>query len=852
MENTCDTLSGMSAFTSTSLPDAIASLFRLNHYQVTGPVQVAGAEIDLVARPLGLAFASPVYIEATVQYVDNGKYGKDLTKLAMVQREDPTAKCLIVSSDGFTVSVRERAKATGVECYTYQELFAEFEQFQPYVENMTGVTRDAKELRELQDAYQIPFFDDSHGVDDAIAWMDSWLAKSDSKDSWLIIIGEYGTGKSALTKMLQLRWLKRYVADPSSPIPIRIELGQFTRQFDAQGLLHHFLDHNSLGHVPVEFFWELIHTGRIVLILDGYDEMAQYLSPRERRETLKALAELSSGGARGLLTSRPNYFTEAEEFSLFDHLYREISIRSGFAASAANVLEQREAGYDELIQKSILDRYERSLRDLSPEQARRLVERRLRDSPEAASTVISILSRVFRTDDEGTEVSLSGKPVIIAYLIEVAETLSSQINDRLTEWEVYTLILDHLALRDLEQTSKVSSEERRRFLQALAIELTRTGEPQLDEERFRSLIDSCFKPQLRRFSGAQRVKESDGFFEDLRRSSTLTRGSGSGREGWSFSHNSLREFLATERMIEDLGDGRPLRTSLPISDAMRAFARSRGKSIEPLISGLSYAWRAPHENPALGSYLSLVWDAALAAGVQDPVEAVAGGVPKVSEAEFVGLHLSDDSAPKNLDGCSFLDCSLQEVSFVGASMVESVFRGSLLQDVNFDGCLLNHADFEKAMIIDTSFDLSDVSNASFVGVDSDISIMVTVDGCRSRLCGKRALGYLAFRGAVTDPIDPYEVYFHHPRFSIVEKISKKLLEGKNRQRRGLVQRGVANADPSFASDFLNHLIASGYVDEPAGRTDLVQVSGSGRAVLGEFVTGHHLPVEIQDFLEVRS
>lgn len=81
-------------FTPTTLVAAIRDLFLVNHYEVEGPVQVHGAEIDLVARSLGGLFAGSVYIEATVEYVDNDKYGKDVGKLAMIGELEPDARRL--------------------------------------------------------------------------------------------------------------------------------------------------------------------------------------------------------------------------------------------------------------------------------------------------------------------------------------------------------------------------------------------------------------------------------------------------------------------------------------------------------------------------------------------------------------------------------------------------------------------------------------------------------------------------------------------------------------------------------------------------------------------------------------
>ena len=80
---------------------------------------------------------------------------------------------------------------------------------------------------------------------------------------------------------------------------------------------------------PVEFLRRTFHE------VDGYDEMAQYMHLRERRVCLEALAGLSAQGARGIITSRPNYFSETEELQLFELLYRDIEFISPTSRSSS-------------------------------------------------------------------------------------------------------------------------------------------------------------------------------------------------------------------------------------------------------------------------------------------------------------------------------------------------------------------------------------------------------------------------------------------------------------------------------------------------------------------------------------
>lgn len=139
----------MSIFSPAALVAAVTQLFELNHYQVTGPQKINGAEVDLIATPIADLFGRRVYIEVTVEYVDNDKYGKDVGKLAMLGELDRDAQRLIVSSSGFSLPVLERARATRITTLTYDELFRRFEKFEPYIAAYSQQTESGREIASL-------------------------------------------------------------------------------------------------------------------------------------------------------------------------------------------------------------------------------------------------------------------------------------------------------------------------------------------------------------------------------------------------------------------------------------------------------------------------------------------------------------------------------------------------------------------------------------------------------------------------------------------------------------------------------------------------------------------------------
>lgn len=843
-------------FTEKSLPLAIGNLFQMNNYDVQYDIHVHGAQVDIVARSKADPFSLPVYIEATVEYVSTEKYGKDSTKFLLLARKEPGATLLCVSSVGFTASVKERAEESGVVVLSYDELFARFEKFTPYLNLALNDIDTAK----LVSTYEEPNFNDSKGHESATKWLSYWKGFSPDESKWLIILGEYGTGKTSLTKILQNRWLKEYHANPTHPIPVRIELRNFSRQFDAKGLLHHFLDTNYLSHVPIEFMNHLIKTGRVILLLDGYDEMAQFMNARERRACLSALAELASDGAKGILTSRPNYFSETEELNVFEALYRTLEQQQYHVSKLDGEFIAQEKSVDELVERYVLNRYERSLQDLTPEQTEALVRRSLSKDEIGQQLVLSILKKVFREEAKGSKQALSGKPVIIAYLLELVEEIRKESLEidasSLTEWQVYKLIIDRLMLRDLRR-STLNPADRRRVLQKLALRISLRDQIVATERTFQEIIDEEFQAELRRLPTDERRTRRSELFEDLRSSATLTRATGTKEDGWVFSHNSLREYLAAEIFLQSLSGRSPLAVGIPISAAMRGFVASIDiLALESLWGTLGELWPQRLTMQGLGAYLTLLWEsgAKLEGGLREALR-ILGSVGSTEAIPLNDLSLKDlDFNTYFKDNGIRLNASnstMAESSFHDVDLTGSTFAGAILDTISFRGTNLSSVSFLNAFLFECELTDAIVEGADFTGLEADSTLVIMdADGRATVLSGAPALGYLKYRGATTAPVEDIHVYRNHPKYSIVEKICEKISEQRNSQLRGLTQRGEARVDPPFARDFMGKLQSLGWVS--LGRNDLIMVTPAGRPVIQRIVSGEKLPAEIAEFLADRN
>ncbi|GAA4422844.1 hypothetical protein GCM10023148_24460 [Actinokineospora soli] len=845
-----------SEFTEHTLPTALKALFEANGYSVQGPVHKAGAEVDLVATQLSGFVETQVFIEATVQYVDNTKYGKDLSKLVMFQHL-PGAQRMIVSSKGFTPNVRERAAEAGVLTFTYDELYRKFERTEPYIKNVLGDSVLAKGLRELDQVYEEPFFEDRYGHHKATEYLGSWLTDDAPDSQWLILVGEYGTGKTALTRVLQRRWTEQYRRGEIARLPFRIELRNFAKQFDARGLLHHFLDGNELQHLPVTFVESMISKGRVVLLLDGYDEMAQYLNVRERRACLEALAGLAQAGARGILTSRPNYFTQAEELRVFEVLYRRLKTTRVVEQADRDVVE-KERQIDGLLERFVTKRVERQLRDLTQGQTLDLVQRRLADDPAGAAAVSNLLSRVFRTES-GRNISLSGKPVIVTYLLEVVDELKSEDDlvggsNSLTEWDVYDLVVNKLMLRDHNRTSELLPSDRKTFLQHLALKASTIQSRRLTEPMFRELVREQFSSRLARMRANGATDAEDSLFDDLRSSSTLTRAEGDESVSWQFSHNSLREFLLVGYLLDKLKNREPESAVVAVSDSMHMFARTVPEALyveaEAQFCSL---WPGRASVRGMNRMFELLWSAKThrsdeAESLGALLKSMVGSGLDISQASLARVDFSQQSRKADLAKLNAYGCDLVEVDFRDADLTDANFSDSGLDGCVFAGATIAGANFRNVLMLDCDMTGIRCAGADFTGIDSDSNALVRTGSGVEIYSGDRLRGFLLRNGALTDEVDPYFLFEGLAGFTVCEKVCRVLSDGATHQRRGVEQRGAAERNIPLARKFVDYLIAVDYVHvKGTARRMMITATPVGRPALARLVEDRVLDPKLEKF-----
>jgi DivIVA domain-containing protein len=174
-------------------------------------------------------------------------------------------------------------------------------------------------------------------MDQVTAWA------RDGTTSPLLLLADFGEGKSVFTYCLARRLCEEFLASPDGRVfPLRIPLREFTDAGDARGLLQRRL---SEAGASISDWRRLTGDTRTLAILDGFDEMSADLSPEIVTANLRGveacLAELT--GSKILVTSRQRILDGTRDWQRTqDRLQhpRIVRIASGSRRQRVQYLEQ--------------------------------------------------------------------------------------------------------------------------------------------------------------------------------------------------------------------------------------------------------------------------------------------------------------------------------------------------------------------------------------------------------------------------------------------------------------------------------------------------------------------------------
>ena len=241
----------------------------------------------------------------------------------------------MITSAYVSESVRSKIKFTAsFGIYTFDELIDRDCKWEPY---FNWIEQEYKRLN-LHQCY-IPltaYFDQidlfSGATEPYKINIDSFVIKwLNSADVYCSILGDFGTGKTSFLLNLACELISEYRLNRENRnscvrIPIFIPLNEFYRDgiLNIDNLYSYFADKKyKLG--TGEILRRLNEMGRLVFLLDGFDEMAQRMSEEQLIENIEQIAKIFHPSSKIILTSRTElFFNQEHERRLFNEEKKQI------------------------------------------------------------------------------------------------------------------------------------------------------------------------------------------------------------------------------------------------------------------------------------------------------------------------------------------------------------------------------------------------------------------------------------------------------------------------------------------------------------------------------------------------
>ena len=675
-----------------SFEDRVAGLLSLLGYTVEREQVVGGNKVDLIARRSG-AFQDECYL---VECKDHRvPVGKDvLENLEGWTRGDDARRMLargMVVAHRFTPAASTHARdRESLVAVTPEDLESRLFDPKPYLARIR-VAFEGSELARTYVSQRVLLESDpasagSGLLDHAAAW-----AKGAGSRLWLLL-GDYGTGKSAFFRRFAYDLALRASADPAAPFPIAIDLKKYPNAISLDSLIQDHLRTEAGWTGDPRIILHLLAAGRAVLLLDAFDEMGVAAAGRSVEDQFRQLAAAAGDepadprGNRVLITCRTHFFRDQQQVK--DTAAGRIGDASASADSELGRLARRfEAAIDEML---LFD----------DAQIRTYLTLHLGEK--RAGEALAFIGRTYDL------ARLAPRPVLLELIGKSLPKLAAE-GGAVRAADLYRHYTDLWLEERSGMALQTPPELRRAILQALAFDLWGRAERRIHH---RDLIGV-----LRSWPGVMfRGLDLERVDFELRTAAFLTRTA----DGfYGFSHKSFLEFFLARHLV-DLLDAGSLGDALdtaPIGAEVSSFLLDLASGVRAaaLAGATAAVLAAPYRPRASENALRLAAHALRRA---------------VGDRYFPGSGAHLEGA--TLDGEDLSGSVLPGAHLCGASMVDASLRGAVLEGADLTGARLIRADLSgvrasKANFAGGALDSVKLANAALGGARFDGAVIAAGD-----------------------------------------------------------------------------------------------------------------------------
>jgi hypothetical protein len=380
-------------------------------------------------------------------------------------------------------------------------------------------------------------------------YLGAWLTERGStrERNHISLLGDYGTGKTSFCRRYAAKQGRRWLANPDRErIPLLVNLRDYAKTLDVQSLITSVLV-NQYGIVEASFeaFMNYNMGGRLLIILDGFDEMVVRTGPRTAVENFWELAKVVVPGSKVVLTCRTPYFRTRHEAE---------ALLQGQADETSEDCESLEVSRKKYIDLRGRPNFEIAhLEPFTDEDIQAVLQARFPDRWEVYWNQIQWIYNLL---------DLARRPVLLDMIARTLPELRD--GETISAAQLYQVYTGFWLEREITKgRTLLTPADRRLFAEELAMEMLRTGDLTIHYSRIPAQVQAHFQ--------LEKVEEIDYFDADVRTCNFLNRDDAG---NYAFVHKSFMEFFAASQlhrlMLEDQATPNgPIR----INEEIRLFLR---------------------------------------------------------------------------------------------------------------------------------------------------------------------------------------------------------------------------------------------------------------------------------------
>ncbi len=441
------------------------------------------------------------------------------------------------TDEGWLVAVRRISNAARNEvekkenqnlfCYTFDELLdqeADFERYFKWLEKQVkqrGIDKKYVPLACRKEEVD-PDTKQKIGVSDyeaADGWIDGYIDKwlDDPAKKHLSVLGEFGTGKTWFVFHYAWQQLQKYLDAKNKGVerprlPIIILLRDYAKAVNMESLFSEFFFRQHEIPLPGYSAFELLNRmGKLLVIFDGFDEMAAKVDRQKMINNFWELAQTVVPGAKVILTCRTEHFPEAKEGRAL--------LNAELQASVAN-LTGEPPQFEVLELKKFNDDQIRRVLSFAAEQA----------------TVEKVMGNPQLLD-------LARRPVMSELILEALPEIEA--GKAIDLARIYLYAVTHKMQGDIkEERTFTSLADKLYFLCELSWEMLSNHKMRLNYREFPDRIRRLFGSRV------QEQRDLDHWHYDMMGQTILIRN----EDGdYSPAHRSMLEFFVAYKFAAELG-----------------------------------------------------------------------------------------------------------------------------------------------------------------------------------------------------------------------------------------------------------------------------------------------------------